>query len=958
MERRKITGGEKMSDLIGSTYEVMEEIGSGGSGRVYLAKHLRLGKNVVLKAYNQKINAHPELLSREVDILKELNHPYIPRVYDFFTEGETTYTVMDYIEGESLDRPLKRGEKFSQPQVIEWAKQLLDALCYLHSSMHGSPPRGFVHSDIKPANVMRTSNNKICLIDFNIALALGEENVIGCSSGYASPEHYGLDYSSENTTSSKTSKKDRKTVLVGGRATVIPDVRSDIYSTGATLYHLLSGRRPSGDAKKVIPLSEKEYSSPLVRIISKAMNPNPDLRYQTAEEMLRDFVQLRENDPRVKHYKRNNRIVYFVISTLLVTGALSAFVGLKRMETTENWLKLAEYSKSALAEGQPVQAILYALQALPIKTKSLLQPAYTAEAQRALAAALNVYDLSDGYKMHQMVELPSAPLSMDLSPDGMTAACVYNGFVAVFDMDSAKMLAVLPAASSALAEVQYLDDSILLYSGSEGLKAYHIEMGMELWTGRPATTIAISGDGKRVAAVYKDENFAIVYNTLDGEMVQKIDFGQKYQSVTVNDSFANPEDNLLALNEDGTMLGISFADGSLQIYNLSDPERDMLLFDETSGYVHFEGGFYQQYFAFSATGADSSVFAVIDTEEMEQTGGYESESSFGVQTDGNGIYVQTENILVKIHPVTGEQTPLVTTAETILRFARSSSHTLITSQKECLFFDRNANLIAKYEKENGSELIQMAEGKVIIGSRDTPVLRIMKFESFSNAEIFSYPLSEKHDEARVSADGSTIMLFSYQKFDLYNKDGKLLKEVLIPNADQVYDQQYRRENGLSWLEVIYNNGAVVAYSAADGSLLWEKMEEKPNLDLYEEFFTDKLRIESPLHGTPAAYNRKTGQLVRKLEEDAYLTYVTQVGEHIVVQYVTADGYCFGQLLNEKCEVLADLPYLCDIVEETLIFDYPTGNMRETRIYDIEELIDMAQNKTMGGNETWKDSKEK
>ena len=69
-----------MSDLIGSTYEVMEEIGSGGSGNVYLAKHLRLGKKVVLKAYNQKINARPERLSREVDVLKELNHPYIPRV--------------------------------------------------------------------------------------------------------------------------------------------------------------------------------------------------------------------------------------------------------------------------------------------------------------------------------------------------------------------------------------------------------------------------------------------------------------------------------------------------------------------------------------------------------------------------------------------------------------------------------------------------------------------------------------------------------------------------------------------------------------------------------------------------------------------------------------------------------------------------------------------------------------
>ena len=185
-----------MPEIIASTYEVIEKIGAGGGGNVYLANHLRLGKQVVLKADKRKITTRPELLRREVDVLKDLSHTYIPQVYDFFVEGETVYTVMAYIEGESLDRPLKRGERFSQPQVIKWAVQLLEALCYLHSPTHGNPPRGFVHSDIKPANMMLTPNDDICLIDFNIALALGEDNVIGCSDGYASPEHYGLDFSS------------------------------------------------------------------------------------------------------------------------------------------------------------------------------------------------------------------------------------------------------------------------------------------------------------------------------------------------------------------------------------------------------------------------------------------------------------------------------------------------------------------------------------------------------------------------------------------------------------------------------------------------------------------------------------------------------------------------------------------------------------------------------------------
>ncbi len=108
-------GEEKMAEfVIASTYEVLEEIGAGGSGTVFLANHLRLGKKVILKAYNRKITARPELIRREVDILKDLSHSYIPNVYDFIVEDDAYYTVMDYIEGESLDRPLQRGEKFSQ----------------------------------------------------------------------------------------------------------------------------------------------------------------------------------------------------------------------------------------------------------------------------------------------------------------------------------------------------------------------------------------------------------------------------------------------------------------------------------------------------------------------------------------------------------------------------------------------------------------------------------------------------------------------------------------------------------------------------------------------------------------------------------------------------------------------------------------------------------------------------
>ncbi|MDO5407859.1 MAG: WD40 repeat domain-containing serine/threonine protein kinase [Eubacteriales bacterium] len=969
-----------MAVVIAGTYEIMEKLGSGGGGTVYLARHLRLGKQVVLKADKRRITTRPEFLRREVDILKELSHPYIPNVYDFFVEGETVYTVMDYIQGESLDRPLKRGEVFSQPQVIQWAKELLEALRYLHSPTHGTPPRGFVHSDIKPANLMRTSDNHICLIDFNIALALGEENVVGCSAGYASPEHYGLDYSSgsdtvnptaSTATYDRTAMADTVTLADRGdttiahmdtelmtagrsssglsrRAGIMPDVRSDIYSTGATLYHLLCGQRPSKDARAVVPLSKEAFSPQIVRIITKAMNPNPDLRYQTAEEMLWDLQHLRENDVRVRRRKRSRICAGILFTLLFASGSASAFLGLKRMQTTEQWLKLAEYSRQALAQGDPEAAIQYALQALPVE-KTSLEPEDVPEVQRTLTKALGVYELKDGYRGHGTLELPSAPLWMRISPDGQTAVCVCQGKLILFDTDKAEVIETLPAAESALAEAEYLDEHRVVYAGQAGVSVYDLQTGQQIWTGKPATAVAISGDGSTMAAIYKEETFATIYDASSGQVLDTIDFEGKCQSVTVNDSFANPCDNLLALNPDGSRLAVSFADGSLLIYDRTDPEDTIILFDETSGYTHFEGGFSQEYLACSASNQSGSLFAVIDTEKKIQTGGFDSAAAFGVQADESGIYVQTDNLLVKIHPVTGEQTPLVTTSEKIQRFARSGDHTIITTQDEIQIFNEYAAPVASQKKEHDSDFVQIQNGCVLNGSSDSPQIQIMRYEHHPEAEVFSYDPNIAHDEARISADGKTVMLFSYDRFHLFAVDGTKLAETDIPDAGQVYDQQYVREGNTSRLEVIYNDGTVAAYSGQDGSLLYKKAGEPKDKSLYEEFVTDRYRIQSPLHGTPEAYDRETGRLAFRLDEDAYLTYVTQAGPYLVVQFVTADGEAYGQLLNERGQILADLPNLCDVVGDRLFFDDPTGNMREARIYNKNELVELARKKE-GGRE--------
>ena len=114
------------------------------------------------------------------------------------------------------------------------------------------------------------------------------------------------------------------------------------------------------------------------------------------------------------------------------------------------------------------------------------------------------------------------------------------------------------------------------------------------------------------------------------------------------------------------------------------------------------------------------------------------------------------------------------------------------------------------------------------------------------------------------------------------------------------------------------------------------------MTLYEEFFTERWKITAPLHETPEVFDRESGEKIGELEQDAYLTYVTQVGDLVITEYVSATGERYGLLLNENLETLAKLPDLCDIVDGELIFDYPSGVLRRSRMYSLQELLALAE----------------
>ena len=534
---------------------------------------------------------------------------------------------------------------------------------------------------------------------------------------------------------------------------------------------------------------------------------------------------------------------------------------------------------------------------------------------------------------------------MRISPDGATTATICSGKLIIIDNQTGEKKYELSSDSSALSEVEYIDETTICFAGTDGLSVVDITNQKVVWTGEKATGIAVSADKTRIAGIYKDDKYATLYNSKTGKVIGKVSFNNKCQSVTVNDTFANPNDNLFELNEDGTELSVSFSDGSLMIYDL-DKSDDIELFDNTSGYKHFEGGFYSSYFAFSASNNTDSVFAVIDTNTKEQLGGFDKEGYFEVKANETGIYLKTDNLLVKLEPDTGEQTPLATTAENLNDFSHSYGNTIASYKDGVIFFNDKAQLTSKVNKKFSCDFVNISKGIAVVGSRDEPDIYIFKYDNHSESQLFSYDSKVKHDEARVSLDYKTLMLFDYKQFRIYDVSGEMICKKDIPNPSDVYDQQYRRKDGKSFLEVIYNDGTVIKYNATDGREISSENGSKPDATLYEEFNTSKYRIESPLHGTPKVYDKASNQLIKELEEDAYLTYVTEVGNYIITQYVTASSEYYGYLLNQDCEVIGTLPYLCDVINGNLIFDYPTGDIRKSKIYSIQELVEMAQQKRM------------
>lgn len=264
-------------------FRLIEEIGAGGMGIVYRAWDTRLEREVAVKVLNPKTpidGSARKRFRREALMLSKLNHPNVESVYDFHTENGVDYLVLEYVPGMSLDDRIESGP-LTEKEVLAIATQLASGLAAAHEQR-------IIHRDLKPGNMRLTPQNTLKILDFGLAelFAPGEETItqtvtvqspMAGTPAYLSPEQ------------------------IEGQE---PDVRSDIYSAGVVLYQLITGTLPypkrGPSLRNAIvntlpppPSSRnKKISGPFESVILKCLEKDPELRYQSANELLDDLNEI------------------------------------------------------------------------------------------------------------------------------------------------------------------------------------------------------------------------------------------------------------------------------------------------------------------------------------------------------------------------------------------------------------------------------------------------------------------------------------------------------------------------------------------------------------------------------------------------------------------------------------------------------------------------------------------
>ena len=347
----------KVGDIVEGSWEVIKQIGQGGSATVYLVRDIELNRLLALKEVPVRGTKEGERQARaviaEVNLLKSLSHPSIPRIIKMTKDDHSLLIVMDYIEGYSLRDLIAKTSYIDEKSIVRWGLALCDTLKYLHNR---SPK--VIYRDLKPHNVMLSNENHLFLMDFGISREIGpdfdysKEPKLG-TKGYAAPEMRTKD--------------------------AWFDERSDIYALGRTLYFLATRNSPSvevlqdGRRLPILPIRQYDASRSvgLEKIIEKATAFKPQDRYQSVEEMIYDLKNINKmSEGYIRKIKKRATTIYTLFGTLVLGLALlGTGVLYSQMSTTDSY-------NQALATGktsQDIDSLLKASKILPNEVEPYLE---------------------------------------------------------------------------------------------------------------------------------------------------------------------------------------------------------------------------------------------------------------------------------------------------------------------------------------------------------------------------------------------------------------------------------------------------------------------------------------------------------------------------------------------------------------------------------------------------------